>query len=122
MEVTVLVQNPALAGAMRVGSQPVRRQSAFNGRSLPRQARTMSPTASNIVQFPLSRRRAIKSCPHCGTHSDVWKIGRLLWGYCDQHELRWVVADYKTVTPETMDRQHLRKGLEFLSNFVEISR
>jgi hypothetical protein len=32
------------------------------------------------------------------------------------------VADYKTVTPETMDRQHLRKGLEFLSNFVEVSR
>jgi len=82
----------------------------------------MPRTASNVVPFPLSRRRAIKSCPHCGTHSNVWKIGRLLWGYCEPHEVRWVVADYKSVTPEAMDRQHLRKGLEFLSTFVEVSR
>ncbi len=82
----------------------------------------MPSTASNVVPFPLNRRLAIKNCPHCGTHTNVWKIGRLLWGYCDIHEVRWVVADYKTVTPETMDRRHLRKGLEFLSAFVEISR
>lgn len=81
----------------------------------------MPSTASNIVPFPLNRRRAIKTCPHCGSHSNVWKIGRLLWGYCDAHEVRWVVADYKSVTPDTMDRQDLRKGLEFLSNFAEVS-
>ena len=82
----------------------------------------MPRAASNVVPFPLHRRRAIKSCPHCGTHSDVWKIGRLLWGYCELHEVRWVVADYKSITPEAMDRQHLRKGLEFLSTFIEVSR
>ena len=82
----------------------------------------MPHAASNVVPFPWNRRRAIKSCPHCGTHSDVWKIGRLLWGYCEPHEVRWVVADYKSITPEGMDRQHLRKGLEFLSTFVEVSR
>jgi hypothetical protein len=36
--------------------------------------------------------------------------------------VRWVVADLKTVTPETMDRQHLRRGLEFLAAFAEVSR
>lgn len=82
----------------------------------------MGSTTSNVVPFPLNRQRAVKSCPHCGTYSDVWKIGRLLWGYCATHEVRWVVADDKTVTPEAMDRQHLRRGLEFLSNFVEVSR
>lgn len=82
----------------------------------------MRTPADNILPFPLNRRRAIKCCPHCGGYSDVWKIGRLLWGYCDQHEVRWVVADYKTVTRQTMDRQDLRRGLEFLANFVEISR
>jgi hypothetical protein len=78
--------------------------------------------SSNVIQFPLNRRRAMQGCPHCGTHSDVWRIGRLLWGYCDAHEVRWVVADLKTVTPETMDRQHLRRGLEFLAAFAEVSR
>lgn len=82
----------------------------------------MANPHSNVVKFPLERRRTVKSCPHCGRYSDVWKIGRLLWGYCDLHEVRWVVADYKTVTPQTMDRQHLRQGLEFLATFAEISR
>lgn len=81
----------------------------------------MTSIASNVVPFPLSRCRMIKSCPYCGKYSDAWKIGRLLWGYCDQHAVRWVVADYKTVAPQTIDRHHLRKGLEFLSNFVEVS-
>ena len=81
---------------------------------------TMPEVVDNIVKFPLARRRELKSCPHCGCHSDVWKIGRLLWAYCDRHEVRWVVADYKTVTPETLDRAHLRRGLEFLSNFSEV--
>jgi hypothetical protein len=64
----------------------------------------------------------MRSCPHCGTHSDVWQIGRLLWGYCDVHEVRWVVADCHDVEPEAIDRNKLRKGLEFLSSFAEVSR
>jgi hypothetical protein len=101
---------------------------AFNGLhrffpELPMPAGSSSrPKTATIVPFPLDRRHQIKACPHCGTHSDVWKIGRLLWGYCDVHELRWVVADYKTATPQSFDRQHIRRGLEFLSAFVEISR
>lgn len=81
----------------------------------------MSSKANNILSFPLDRRRAISGCPHCGRHSDLWRIGRLLWSYCDQHEVRWVVADFKTVAPDTIDRQHLRRGLEFLANFIEVS-
>lgn len=76
----------------------------------------------NVLQFPLSRRRDLRACPHCGTHSDVWQIGRLLWGYCDMHEVRWVVADFHAVPPDDLDRNKLRRGLEFLSNFVEVSR
>ncbi|MGB5247373.1 MAG: hypothetical protein WBN34_12560 [Woeseia sp.] len=82
----------------------------------------MAEVASNIVQFPLDRRRELKSCPHCGTRSDVYRIGRLLWAYCDEHEVRWVVADFHEATPTAMDRQQLRRGLEFLSSFDEVSR
>ena len=82
----------------------------------------MTATADNIVQFPLSRRRDLQGCPHCGTRSDVYRIGRLLWAYCDQHEVRWVVADFHQAPRESMDRKQLRKGLEFLSAFVEVSR
>lgn len=76
----------------------------------------------NVLQFPLSRRRDLRTCPHCGTHSDVWQIGRLLWGYCDVHEVRWVVADYHAIPADDLDRNQLRRGLEFLSAFVEVSR
>ncbi|NND55269.1 MAG: hypothetical protein HKN56_09915 [Gammaproteobacteria bacterium] len=82
----------------------------------------MAEVASNIVQFPIDRRRDLKSCPHCGTRSDVYRIGRLLWAYCDLHEVRWVVADFHDASPNSMDRQQLRRGLEFLSSFVEVSR
>ncbi|MGB5354999.1 MAG: hypothetical protein WBM54_06805 [Woeseia sp.] len=82
----------------------------------------MAEVASNIVQFPLDRRRELKNCPHCGTRSDVYRIGRLLWAYCDEHEVRWVVADFHEATPTAMDRQQLRRGLEFLSSFDEVSR
>ncbi len=81
----------------------------------------MREEANNIIQFPLARRRSVNACPHCGTQSDVWKIGRLLWAYCRTHEVRWVVADYKHVTPESLDRQQLRRGLEFLSCYAEVS-
>lgn len=82
----------------------------------------MAATRDNVLPFPLHRRRELRSCPHCGTRSDVWQIGRLLWGYCIRHEVRWVVADLQIVAPRAMDRQQLRRGLEFLSSFVEISR
>jgi hypothetical protein len=77
--------------------------------------------ADNIIRFPLNRRRQMRSCPHCGDRRDVWQIGRLLWGYCDVHEVRWVVTDYHTVTKATINRRELRKGLEFLATFVEVS-
>ena len=81
----------------------------------------MPTYVDNVVPFPLSRRRELRSCPHCGTRSDVYRIGRLLWAYCDLHEVRWVVADLHQSSPESMDRQQLRKGLEFLSAFVEVT-
>jgi len=83
---------------------------------------SMRARPDNVVPFPHSRRRDLRCCPHCGTHSNVWQIGRLLWGYCDVHEVRWVVADLQQLPPQAMDRQQLRRGLEFLSSFVEISR
>lgn len=76
---------------------------------------------SNIVPFPLERRRDLKSCPHCGTRSDVCRIGRLLWAYCDEHEVRWVVADLKEAPSRRLDRGELRRGLEFLASFAEVS-
>lgn len=82
----------------------------------------MSANADNVIPFPLGRRQTIRACPRCGRQSDVWAIGRILWGYCENHALRWVVADYKKVIPESIDRQQLRKGLQFLSSFAEVSR
>ena len=76
----------------------------------------------NVVQFPLHRRHAVRGCPQCGRRGDVWQIGRLLWAYCENHELRWVVADYEGVTRATINRRELRKGLEFLSSFDEVAR
>lgn len=101
--------------ALRVMSQP-------DIGNLAEYRTTMTNIPDNVVQFPLSRRRDLRTCPHCGTHSDVWQIGRLLWGYCDVHEVRWVVADYHDIAPEAIDRTKLRKGLEFLSSFAEVSR
>jgi hypothetical protein len=77
--------------------------------------------SDNIVQFPLERRPNISVCPHCGTRSNVWQIGRLLWGYCEVHELRWVVTDYHRAARATINRRELRRGLEFLSLYSEIS-
>lgn len=78
--------------------------------------------ADNVIQFPLKRPQHSHECPHCGKRSDVWQIGRVLWGYCDAHEVRWVVADYQSVSRATINRKELRRGLEFLSNFAEVSR
>ena len=81
----------------------------------------MSAKTNNIIQFPVQPRRHIHGCPRCGVRSDVWQIGRLLWGYCERHEVRWVVANYESITRATINRRELRKGLEFLSSFAEVS-
>jgi len=83
--------------------------------------RIMQAKTHNIIQFPVHRRRETCGCPHCGTRSDVWQIGHLLWGYCERHEVRWVVANYESITRATINRRELRKGLEFLSAFAEVS-
>ncbi len=83
--------------------------------------RTMQVKTDNIIQFPGRRRRDVNGCPHCGVRNDVWQIGRLLWGYCKRHEVRWVVANYESITRATINRRELRKGLEFLSAFAEVS-
>lgn len=82
----------------------------------------MSSTASNVVPFPSNRNKQVQGCPHCGKRTSVWRIGRLAWGYCDLHAVRWVAADLETAGRGNLDRQELRKGLEFLSAFVEVSR
>lgn len=76
---------------------------------------------SNIIEFPLERRREISGCPHCGASNEFWQIGRLLWGYCEEHELRWVVVNHSGITRATINRRELRKGLEFLSSFAEVT-
>ncbi len=81
----------------------------------------MQAKTNNIIQFPVHRRRENCGCPQCGERSDVWQIGRLLWGYCEQHEVRWVVANYQSITRATINRRELRQGLEFLSSFAEVS-
>jgi len=82
----------------------------------------MAAETSNVIPFPLARRREVRGCPHCGRRDDVWQIGRLLWAYCELHELRWVIADFDGVSRATINRTELRRGLEFLSDFVEVSR
>ena len=81
----------------------------------------MATPADNVIPFPVDRRREVRGCPHCGARNDVWQIGRLLWGFCEAHEVRWVVADYNSITRAAINRRELRRGLEFLANFVEIS-
>ncbi len=82
----------------------------------------MQAKTNNVIEFPIERRREISGCPHCGESNEFWQIGRLLWGYCEQHELRWVVANHSGITRATINRRELRRGLEFLSSFVEITR
>lgn len=82
----------------------------------------MAARSDNVIAFPLHRRRELQGCPHCGRRDDVWQIGRLLWAYCEVHEVRWVVADDAGVTRATINRNELKKGLEFLSTFAEVTR
>ncbi len=83
---------------------------------------TMQAKANNVIEFPLERRRAISGCPQCGASNEFWQIGRLLWAYCEEHEVRWVVANHSGITRATMNRRELRRGLEFLSSFAEVTR
>jgi hypothetical protein len=75
----------------------------------------------NVVPFPLDRRPMMNACPQCGSRSELWPIGRLVWGYCTEHEVRWVAADLKTVHTDQLDRRQMRRGLEFLAGFIEVS-
>ena len=81
---------------------------------------TVTALNDNVIEFPLARRRSIGSCPHCGTYSHMQQVGRLLWAYCDIHEVRWVAADYRRIDPTALDRRKFRKIIEFLSSFTEI--
>lgn len=81
----------------------------------------MQTANNNVIEFPLNRRRAMRGCPQCGGRSDVWQIGRLLWGYCTVHEVRWVVADLPNVCLDRLDRRRMRRGLEFLAGYVEVT-
>ncbi len=83
---------------------------------------SMSLSASNVVPFPTRSSQTDSGCPHCGTHTELWRIGRILWGHCREHELRWVIADLQEPMPGTIDLVQLRERLELLSDFVEVSR
>ncbi len=80
----------------------------------------MSTSADNVIRFPLDRRRPV-ACPQCGTYSDVEQVGRLIWAYCDTHAVRWVVADRETPPAASLDRRRLRRAVEFLAAFTEVS-
>lgn len=76
---------------------------------------------SNVITFPGHDCRSVSGCPHCGTQTDFWRFGRLLWAYCGEHELRWVAADFGRPASHGADRARLRHNLEFLSAFDEVS-
>ncbi|MEJ2604533.1 MAG: hypothetical protein P8172_14825 [Gammaproteobacteria bacterium] len=48
-------------------------------------------------------------------------VGRLTWAWCDRHAVRWVVADRQMPPPSDIDRRQLRRVVEFLSAFTEVS-
>ncbi len=49
------------------------------------------------------------------------RFGRILWAYCEHHQTRWVNRDFGRPNPFE-DRRALRQSLEFLGEFVEVSR
>ena len=82
----------------------------------------MTARPDNVVEFPLNRRRQVRGCPQCGRRGGVWQIGRLLWGYCETHQVRWVVADLHSIRLDLLDRERIRRGLDMLSSYVEVTR
>ena len=81
----------------------------------------MDTIPDNVVAFPRTPAR-FAACPHCGTRTDHWRLGRILWGFCESHEVRWVAADFGQAAPVRISRAELRGKLEFLSRFAEVSR
>lgn len=77
----------------------------------------MAATNCKIIPFPVRRRR-VSHCPQCGSQTDLWRLGRLLWGFCDDHQLRWVVADLEENVADTLPDL---ERLETLSGFAEVS-
>lgn len=75
---------------------------------------------ADIIPFPLERRRPI-GCPQCGKYSDAQQVGRLTWAWCERHAVRWVVADRREPGPAAFDRRRLRRMVEFLAGFTEVS-
>ncbi len=82
----------------------------------------MSCRNSNVIPFPGVSARAPVTCPACGRHSGLRRLGRLLWGVCNRHELRWVAADLGDAAVRDYDRAQLRANLNYLSRFAEVSR
>jgi len=81
----------------------------------------MPLSTDNVIPFPAHSSRPMSACPSCGMQTDLWRIGRLLWGYCDEHEVRWVVADFQETGPATIDLVELREKLQRLSELVEVT-
>lgn len=96
------------------------RADGFNRRDDTARLRELETRNADIIPFPLDRRRPM-ACPQCGKHSDVKQVGRLTWAYCETHAVRWVVADRRAADASASDRRQLRRAVEFLSAFTEIS-
>lgn len=80
----------------------------------------MSGASENVIPFPAHACRVTQGCPQCGTQTNFWRFGRLLWGYCDEHELRWVAADFGHPAASYNVRSIL-ENLKFLASFDEVS-
>lgn len=81
----------------------------------------MARLADNVIPFPLNRRPPMRGCPQCGGRSDVLPVGRVLWGYCEEHETRWVVVERGADGKPGLDRRRLRLCLARIASFVEVS-
>ena len=124
MDIPIRAQNSREFIGLRAGSQftspafPTMNKRLANHH----RDRIVHHIGDNVIEFPLRKRHEHRGCPQCGRRGGVWQIGRLLWGYCDAHQLRWVVADLRSVKVESLDRDRIRRGLEYLSSYIEVSR
>lgn len=124
MNVAIRAQNPQKFIGLRAASQFADWAFPTMNKRLARHRRggAVQHFGDNVIEFPLRKRHEHRGCPQCGRRGGVWQIGRLLWGYCDAHQLRWVVADLRSVKVESLDRDRIRRGLEYLSSYIEVSR